>query len=392
MKHLTLCLILALFYFSATAQVRLDVEGEGRVTGNYLELIKPSNMSHMLNLSSEGAAMDINATTDLYLNAADNINLNASNASGRVGIGTAAPSARLDVRGDFYTLSNRSSIFRSNRSDSDFDITQGSTSTDRAFSIHAGQNGGTVFTVFAKNPSNQFINAMLIKNGTGNIGIGTEPDRRVHIKTNPSAPQLRLEDPIGYFDLYAGTDFLINDESETRFFIKGSGGTTGNVGIGTTGPTSKLHVNGDARVTGNMGIGTTPSSLAQLNIDQSSYVYSGFFDNNRNTTGSHYGLYSSASASSTATRYGVYGFATGNGTNYGLYGRAEGTVNSGQVIYGVYGNAFTGNNFARYGVYGTAVGFGTVNYGIYGTATSASTNYAGYFNGNLAYTGTITDV
>lgn len=77
----------------------------------------------------------------------------------------------------------------------------------------------------------------------GNVGIGTTgPLQKLHVFTNPSAPQLRLQDPVGYFDLYAGADFLIQDEGGTRLFIKGSTGTAGNVGIGNTNPQRKLHL------------------------------------------------------------------------------------------------------------------------------------------------------
>lgn len=77
----------------------VDVTGNTKVVGDRIELTKPSDPNHTLNFSSTGAAMDINASTDLYLNSDRNINLDANNPLGRVGVGAADPSERLDVNG-----------------------------------------------------------------------------------------------------------------------------------------------------------------------------------------------------------------------------------------------------------------------------------------------------
>ena len=73
-------------------------------------------------------------------------------------------------------------------------------------------------------------------------------------------------------------------------------------------------------------------------------------------------------------KQGVYGLATGGGTNnYGVEGRTTSTG--------------TGFNI---GVRGAASGAGSVtNYGIFGVASNGSTNYAGYFNGDVQINGTL---
>jgi hypothetical protein len=58
-------------------------------------------------------------------------------------------------------------------------------------------------------------------------------------------------------------------------------------------------------------------------------------------------------------------------------------------VYG-YGN-YAGTNGFRIGVYGLANG-GSTGYGIFGYSSGATTNYAGYFSGDLAYTGNLTKV
>ncbi|WP_170110312.1 tail fiber domain-containing protein [Flavilitoribacter nigricans] len=102
-------------------------------------------------------------------------------------------------------------------------------------------DGATNFRIFNANGLQFIIDGE--GDNEGNTGIGTSaPLRKLHLLTNPSAAQLRLADPLGYFDLYASADFLIQDEGGTRLFIKGSTGTAGNVGIGNTNPQRKLHL------------------------------------------------------------------------------------------------------------------------------------------------------
>jgi hypothetical protein len=81
---------------------------------------------------------------------------------------------------------------------------------------------------------------------------------------------------------------------------------------------------------------------------------------------------------------GVYALAngTGGGTRFGVNANASGA--SGNYAY--LGSASGGNQ--NYGAYVGSSG-GTFAIGIYAYASGASVNYAGYFAGNLAYTGTL---
>jgi hypothetical protein len=84
-------------------------------------------------------------------------------------------------------------------------------------------------------------------------------------------------------------------------------------------------------------------------------------------------------------------FATGNGTassyNTGLYGAAENNANDNYAIDGT-SNSPVGNS---YGTTGWTFGTSGTNYAIYGQCGSnAVTNYAGFFNGDVNITGTLT--
>lgn len=128
------------------------------------------------------------------------------------------------------------------------------------------------------------------------------------------------------------------DDSNPRDIIFGIGNTEkarfntlGNFGIGTTTPNYKLTVIGDARFSNTNSTQTADAWFSSLNGSQA------------------YGLFLNTT-SQTGLSYSVVGFAeTNTGTSAGIYGR------------------------------GTSTGTGAIT-------------YAGYFNGNLAYTGTFGQV
>ena len=103
---ITFSLIISFFFYHVPSytQINLEVDSSARVTGNFIELVKPSDPSHVMVLSSEGAAMDINTTTDLYLNPDSDLLLGANNPNIKVGIGTAAPQNTLHIVGDRINL------------------------------------------------------------------------------------------------------------------------------------------------------------------------------------------------------------------------------------------------------------------------------------------------
>jgi hypothetical protein len=148
----------------------------------------------------------------------------------------------------------------------------------------------------------------------------------------------------------------------------------GNVGVGTTTPTNgKLEVS----TTGTTGVYSATSNSAGTAVSGIASATG---------AGTTYGVYGSAS---TNTGAGVYGFtpnATGrgvegyanetNGINYGVYGtsasiRGHGvygiaTAATGGTM-GVYGTSVSG-----YGVYGNASSTTAVNHGVYGTSASSA--------------------
>ena len=146
-------------------------------------------------------------------------------SSGNVGIGTASPGAKLDVRG--------SAIFNE-------------------------LGAATDFRIESDNDANMFF----VDGTTNNIGIGTgTPIAKLHIVNDTEA--IRLEGINPWLSFYNGatyngylyhnsTDMIISNEVVGDLSFKTSGNTrmkineSGNVGIGTGSPVAKLDVRGSA--------------------------------------------------------------------------------------------------------------------------------------------------
>jgi hypothetical protein len=197
-------------------------------------------------------------------------------------------------------------------------------------------------------------NSTIFDNGT-NVGIGTAaPAQRLSVNG-------LIESLTGGFKFPDGTIQTTADTGGTCLWQQSGSNIyydSGNVGIGTAGPSAKLDVGGDLRTAGSAAVGTTIHSDIRLYVQTNTHPY---------------GMYS-ANAKSGGTNTGIRGSASGSttGDNYGIYGESSG---SSSKNYGVYGFAATPGAGTNYGIYGYAANSGT------GSA------YAGYFSGDVRTTG-----
>ena len=197
--------------------------------------------------------------------------------SGNVGIGTTAPAEKLSVNGSIQSLANND-INYSTQFISRYDSTHGLSITSRlndssateVFGVYANAGGASPRTV---------INA----NTGWNFGVGTtSPFSKLHVGTRGTASALTYSsagDGIVFdfynvgnpYTRYAKMISASSDTSESRFglWTQAASGTSsekltilgnGNVGIGTTAPSSKLHINNTA---GNDGLRITNSTTGE---------------------------------------------------------------------------------------------------------------------------------
>jgi hypothetical protein len=174
-------------------------------------------------------------------------------AQGKVGIGTTSPSEKLEISEGYISSSGAGTVHG-------FELKRSGLDTYRLRHLDSG------LTVFNDTDSRKEMTF----NGTGNVGIGTaSPSQKLDVAGNITIQSGGSSSDSNYISMVGsraifGYDGSISsaymrssDTSKPLVFGSGSSefmrivSSSGNVGIGTTSPASKLTVTGgDAEVTG----------------------------------------------------------------------------------------------------------------------------------------------
>lgn len=175
-----------------------------------------------------------------------------------------------------------------------------------------------------------------------------------------------------YYDGSSWIDLVL--ANDTDWTVSGSdmySTLSGKVGIGTTTPTGSLHV---ASGLENSGYFTSTSSSVNTSVLYSEYTGSSTID--------AIAIY----GSSIPADYNGYGGYFEGGW-IGVYG--EVLPSGADEYYGFYGYV-DGGTGTNYGLYGQALSSTGTNYSVYGIGHYLGTSYAGYFEGDVNVTGTLT--
>lgn len=177
-----------------------------------------------------------------------------------------------------------------------------------------------------------------------------------------------------------------NSTVSVKIFIDSA---TGYVGINNTSPTSNLHVLGTELTTGlftSAGVDNTTGILKSQYTGTTIDDHIAIYGKSQPSLSQNYGI----GMYGEGGYIGIQSFAKNTGVN-AVYG-ANSIGSSRGETYGIYGEAqldITGNLGTKIGVFGYAKG-GLTNYGVYGGADTSgafANTYAGYFNGDIAVTG-----
>ena len=256
--------------------------------------------------------------------------------SGNVGIGTIAPAHSLHVAGN--TLLDG--------------VTQvgGTAALAAQFKIINAANYNLSMLVTGGTGTQ-----LTIQNSSGNVTIGNSTSvTRLFIQDNNTSTTesgnsyLSMQNLANTTNTSTGVRFRVGGTTAINGNFHYKGGIFFNHAGGTNGEGSMVFaVNNvanstnvtaaDAAMTisryGDVGIGSAPSSSYKLNVRTANNIYAGYFANSRSTTSYNYAIYANAqdatgsfnigvyarASGAATTNYGLYGYATGGGTNWALY-------------------------------------------------------------------------
>lgn len=201
--------------------------------------------------------------------------------AGNVGIGTNAPTAPLDVRGNVAVgagggirmvslgSADGNPSFIAWNGDTNL-INIGAYSTSKIMTVKA--SGGLNFTT-GNNGGNTLQRMTVDSNGNVGIGASTSPVGKFNVS---SSGQSVIGKALVIFDQFENQDILTASSSGTTKFVINN---NGNVGIGNSSPGTALVVNGSAVIGGNTQAANNTEATVIGNLSISQYI--------RNSAGSN---------------------------------------------------------------------------------------------------------
>jgi len=234
--------------------------GSGDLSWNYFTMLNNGNVG----IGTSDPAKQLHVQGDSYLSGKVGIGTSEpakqlhvqgdSYLSGKVGIGTSDPAKQLHVQGDSY-LNGKVGI-GIEKPEFPLDV-NGDANFKNAHTNNIYFPGNEMRIIHINDLSVDATKDIMTFNNSGNVGIGTTiPEKRLHVQGDT------------YLDGKLGIGI---SNPEKKLHVQGDSYFNGNVGIGINSPEAKLHVNEGALRIG-LSTSATDREINVINIGDGDYV------------------------------------------------------------------------------------------------------------------------